>query len=459
MSGEIVQRARQEIIPAPRSIGERLKLEDSPKHAVWIGITISVLFFIVLIGWAAVARLDAAAGGEGQVSVSGNRQTVQHRDGGIVQALDVREGQHVAAGQVLIRLQGAEVAATERALAGSVIDLQAQRARLEADIRGGAISWPASFATATGDDVALVSRAKDLQIAQRAARSSSLAANRAVLRQQEAEVANQTVGFSAQSTASKQQRASLQQQLESTRKLADEGYVSRNSVRALERAIQQLEGADADYASRAAASREQVGQAREQAVATSRKYVEDSATLLRDTQFQLNEVMPKWLAAKEQLERTVIRAPLPGRVVGLRVFSVGGVIQPGQPILDIVPDSAPLIVKANFAPGDIDGVYEGREAEVKFLSLHERDLPILLGTVRNVSADSLTDEKSGRSYFTAEIVVPKSQLDMLKAVRGEDIGVRAGVPVQVLVKLRRRTALQYMLDPLTEAFSRSLHER
>ncbi|MGJ3628251.1 HlyD family efflux transporter periplasmic adaptor subunit [Sphingomonas sp. MMS24-JH45] len=138
--------------------------------------------------------------------------------------------------------------------------------------------------------------------------------------------------------------------------------------------------------------------------------------------------MPKWLASKEQLERTVIRAPLAGRVVGLRVFSVGGVIQAGQPILDIVPDAAPLIVKAIFAPGDIDGVYEGREAEVKFLSLHERDLPILLGTVRNVSADALVDEKSGRGDRTAEIVVPQSQLDMLKKVRGADTGIRPGVP-------------------------------
>lgn len=459
MSSELVQARSQEVLPAPRSVGERLKLDDSPKSAISTGVILSVLFFVVLVGWAAFARLDAAAAGDGQVSVSGNRQTVQHRDGGYVEQLNVREGQHVVAGQILIRLKGAEVAATERALAGSVIDLQAQRARLEADIRGAPIAWPASFATATGDDAALVQRAKQLQLAQRSARSNSLAANRAVLRQQEREVANQTTGFSAQSVASQQQRASLQQQLESTRKLADEGYVSRNSVRALERAIQQLEGADADYASRAAASRESVGQAREQSIATSRRYVEDSATLLRDTQFQLNEIMPKWLAAKEQLERTVIRAPLAGRIVGLRVFSVGGVIQPAQPILDIVPDAAPLVVKANFSPGDIDGVYAGREAEVKFLSLHERDLPILLGTVRTVSADALVDEKTGRGYFTSEIVVPQSQLNLLKKVRGADTGIRAGVPVSVLVKLRRRTALQYMLDPLTEAFSRSMHER
>ncbi|TVV71973.1 HlyD family type I secretion periplasmic adaptor subunit [Sphingomonas solaris] len=451
--------SRDDVVVPTTTPADRLHLDDSPKHALRIGAGISIFFFVILLGWAAIARLDAAAAGEGQVTVSGNRQTVQHRDGGIVERLPVREGQHVEAGQILVRLQGAEVAATERALASSVIDLQAQRARLEAEIRGGPIRWPASFTAMTGDDRILADRAMSLQIAQIGARSNSLASNRAVLRQQEAEVALQSSGYAAQAKSSADQRASLEQQLVNTPKLADEGYVSRNSVRALERAVQQLEGQDAEYGSRAAAAREQVGQTRQQVVQTSRKYVEDSAGLLRDTQFQLNEVMPKWLAAKDQLERTIIRAPVTGRVVGLHVFSVGGVIQGGQPILDIVPDAAPLVVKANFQPGDIDGVYEGRQAEVKFLSLHERDLPILLGTVRNVSADSLRDETSGRSYFTAEIMVPKSQLDLLKAVRGEDIGIRPGVPVAVLVKLRKRTALQYLMDPLVEAFSRSMHER
>lgn len=458
-SGTIIPHVQGGVVPIGQTIRERMALEDSPRDALWIGWIVAIFFFVLLVGWAAFARLDAAAQGEGQVSVSGNRQTVQHRDGGIVQALDVREGQHVKDGQVLIRLQGAEVAATERALSGSVIDLQAQRARLEADIRGGAIQWPATFAQATGDDLQLVDRAKRIQLAQVNARGNSLASNRAVLRQQEAEVASQSVGYTAQSRASVAQRESLQQQLESTRKLADEGFVSRNSVRAIERSIQQLQGADADYASRAAAARQQIGQTREQVIATSRKYVEDSAALLRDTQFQLNEAMPKLIAAKEQLERTVIRAPVSGRVVGLRIFSRGGVIQAGQPIMDIVPDAAPLIIKANFQPSDIDGVTEGVEAEVRFLSLHERDLPILLGRVRNVSADSLHNEQSGRDFFTAEIVVPKDQLAQLEAVRGNDTGIRAGVPVAVLIKLRKRTALQYMLDPLTETFSRSLHER
>lgn len=440
-------------------LAERLRLDDSPGTAIRVGALVAILFFVVGLGWAAFARLDAAASGEGQVTVSGNRRTVQHRDGGIVKAMAVRDGDHVTAGQVLFRLEGAEVAASERALAASVIDLLAQRARLEAEVAGRAIVWPAEFATATGDDRRLITRAQSLQLAQLRSRGASLAASDQVLRQQAAEVARQTSGFNAQAQASARQRASLAQQLESTKKLADEGYVSRNTVRAIERSIQQLEGADADYSSRSAAAREQIGQTSAQRVQTRRRQVEEAAASLRDTQFQLNEMQPKWAAAREQLARTEIRAPVSGTVVGLRVFTVGGVIQAGQPILDIVPDAAPLIVRANFAPGDIDGVVAGRPAEVKFLSLHDRGLPILTGTVHSISADSLRDEASGRSYFSAEIAVPHDQIARIAAVRGGDTGIRAGVPVAVMVPLRRRTALQYLLDPLTEAFSRSFHER
>ncbi|MEG8054845.1 biotin/lipoyl-binding protein [Sphingomonas aerolata] len=255
--------------------------------------------------------------------VAGNRQTVQHREGGIVAAMAVRDGQHVRAGDVLFRLEGAEVTASERALAASVIDLQAQRARLEADVRGGEVVWPADFASAQGDDLRLVERAKSLQLAQRAARSAALAANGAVLRQQEATVAQQTTGFNAQAQATARQRASLRQQLDSTRALADQGYVSRNTVRA-DRTLDPAARRDRRRLCLTLGGRARTDRPDpREGVQTRRKYVEESATLLRDTQFQLNEVLPKLAAAREQLARTIIRAPVAGRVVGLRVFSVG----------------------------------------------------------------------------------------------------------------------------------------
>jgi len=197
----------------------------------------------------------------------------------------------------------------------------------------------------------------------------------------------------------------------------------------------------------------------QETVQSDRKYVADSATLLRDTQFQLNELLPKLRAARDGVERAKIRAPVTGRVLDLRIFTVGGVVAAAQPLMEVVPDAAQLIIRANFSPTDVDGIREGGDAQIRLLSLHERDLPILAGKVRTVSADALRDEHTGRSYFTAEIVIPESQVRILQSVRKGDSGIRPGVPVQVSVPLRKRTALQYLLEPLTEAMSRSFHER
>ncbi|MBB4088146.1 HlyD family type I secretion periplasmic adaptor subunit [Sphingomonas carotinifaciens] len=435
------------------------QLQDSPQRALLVGGVTAFLFFVVLIGWSAVTRLDAAAFGQGQVVVAGNRKVVQNRAGGNVETIAVREGQHVAAGQVLVRLSAAEAVANERALASTVIDLQAQRARLQAEIEGGPIRWPAEFAIAGGPDRMLIERAQRLQLAQARARGALLAATRGVLGRQRGQIAEQRRGFDAQVDATSVQRASLQAQLESTRRLAEQGVVSRNSVRALERSIAELAGSNADYVARNAALGQQIAATQQQTAEVERKAADDAATLLRDTQFRLNEALPRLAAARDQVERTMVRAPVAGRVVNLRLFSPGAVVQPGQDLLEIVPDAAPLVVSARFAPEDIDGVAAGREAEVKFLSLHERDLPMLVGTIHTLSADSLHDQATGASYFTAEIVVPDRQVALLRKVRGADTGIRPGVPVQVTAKLRPRTALQYFLDPLTDATSRSFHER
>ncbi|WP_125662561.1 HlyD family type I secretion periplasmic adaptor subunit [Sphingomonas sp. 2R-10] len=434
-------------------------LDDSPRLAMLVGSGIAFLFFVVFMGWAAVAHLDAAAFGSGQVVVAGNRQVVQHRYGGDVEQVAVREGQQVRSGDILIRLSGYEVAATERALAGSVIDLQAQRARLEATVTGRPIRWPAEFARMKGEDRALVDAAKRLQLAQSAAQRELLSSRSGVLQSERNQLAEQVQGYRAQSASTAQQRASLQAQVEGTRRLAESGDVSRNTVRALERNLAALEGSDADLIARAASSQAQIAGTRQQATQNRRLLMDESAKMLRETQFQLNDALPKWIAAKEQVERTIVRAPVSGRVVDLKVHSAGGVITPGQVILDIVPDAAPLEVSATFAPEDIDGVVSGRQAEVKFLSLHDRELPILTGIVRTVSADSVQDERTGLSHFTATIVVPDSQVAMLRAIRGAETGIRPGVPVQVTVTLQKRSALQYMLDPLTESLSRSFSER
>jgi HlyD family secretion protein len=438
---------------------EERRDSDSPRRLILIGSVIAGLFFVVLFGWGSIARLDAAATGEGQVTVLGNRQTLAHREGGVVSELNVREGQHVKAGQVLIELAGEEVRQQERSLSGTVIGLRAQKARLEAELAGRAITWPAEFANASAEDRAIINNVKTLQLRQMNARASSLAATRAVITQQQAQVSEQSLGLAAQSRSADQQRESLKQQLEGMRTIADKGFVSQNTIRALERSIEQLQGTKADYAARVAASREQIGAYSGSYYETQRKIMEDASALLRDTDLQLSDQTPRLLAAQAQLRRLRIRAPVAGTVVGLQVFTRGGVIQAGQPLMDLVPDAAPLVVRAAFNPTDIDGVRPGIKAQVRFASIHERDLPILFGTVRTVSADTLADKQSGRPFFSADIEIPDAEIAKIRAVRGRDTGIRVGVPVNITVPLRKRTALEYVLEPLTGAFSKSLHER
>lgn len=451
----------QLVVYEPRSIEPYRDedLDDSPQQGIRAGMTIVILFFVVLVGWAAFARLDSSAVGDGFVTVVGNRQAVQHRDGGTVRAVNVRDGQRVVAGQVLIDLNGEEVRAQERAMAASVLSLQAQRARLEAEVTGAPIVWPESLTRPAPEDRELASAAIALQSRQHAVRSQTLAAAAGVTRNQAAAIREQTTGISAQSLAAIKQRESLQDQLDRSRELAEKGFISMNNIRALERQIAALSGSSAEYQSRAASAREQIGQVQSELIQTRRRANEESAAALRDAQFQLNDTLPKWHAAREQLSRLEVRAPVAGRVMGLSVFGTGAVISPGQTIMDIVPEKTPLTIKVNFSPTDIDGVVEGAQAEVHFQSLHERNLPTITGVVRNVSADILKDAQTGRPYFTAEIVVPDTEIAELARARNGDAGVRAGVPVQVHVLLKKRTALQYMLEPLTEAFSHSLHER
>jgi HlyD family secretion protein len=145
--------------------------------------------------------------------------------------------------------------------------------------------------------------------------------------------------------------------------------------------------------------------------------------------------------------------------VGLTVFTVGGVIAPGQKLMDIVPDKAPLLIEARVSPNDADDLSVGQLTHVRFDSLHERSLPALAGRLTRLSADSFTDERTGESFFTAEVTIPLDQLQLIKDRRGEDFALRAGMPVQVLVPLRKRTALQYAFEPLTQGMWRSFREQ
>ena len=223
-------------------------------------------------------------------------------------------------------------------------------------------------------------------------------------------------------------------------------------VRELERSAAQLTGEDGNYRAQIARSGEAVGETRMQSMSLDRQMMEEVSGQLRDVQVQLDELQPKLSAAREQLSRAIVRAPTSGKVVGLSIFTVGGVVSPGQSLMEIVPQDRALVIQAMVNPNDADDLTIGQETQVRFSTLHERDLPILTGKLTKMSADSFLDEKSGQRYFKAEVSVPEDQMAKIVAVRGAHTGIQSGLPVEVMVPLRKRTALQYLFEPLVQTF-------
>src|SRR5690606_21996687 len=199
-------------------------------------------------------------------------------------------------------------------------------------------------------------------------------------------------------------------------------------------------------------SREAVGETRLQVSGVSTKMNEDVADQLRQIDVQLNELTPRLAELRAQIARSEVRAPATGQVVGLSIFTQGGVIQPGQTLMQIVPDEASQVIVAQISPNDIDDLKLGQTTEVKFPGLRDTHPPVIHGRVTRISADSFTVEQTGAAFFRVEIVVTPSEL--AKLGRAADT-LRPGAPVEVVILLRKRTALTYLLEPLTNSLWRS----
>jgi HlyD family secretion protein len=432
---------------------------DDPRRDLRAGWAIVFFFFVVLLGWAAFAPLDAGVHASGVIAVSGNRQAVQHREGGVVTAIRAREGQQVRLGDVLVEMAAPDVQATERALTSDYLNLLAQRARLMAQrTGGGGFAPPAEFANLSAEDRALAAQAMQLQRAQLQASAASMSAQQSVLGQRSRQLGEQQSGYAQQRAAFAEQGRILEQEIAGLRELEKKGFASTNRLRALERAQAELRGREAAMAAEIARAGEGMGETRMQSLSMRRQTLEEVATELRDTQAKISEVLPRLIAAREQLARARVRAPASGQVVGLTVFTVGGVVSPGQTLMEIVPNNRALVIQAQVLPPDADDVFIGQKAQVRFLSVQDKSIPLLAGTVRTMSADSFTDEKSGRSFFRAEVEVAPEELEKVRGVLGQG-QLRPGLPVELVMAVRKRTALQYLLEPLTSNFWRSLREQ
>jgi len=246
--------------------------------------------------------------------------------------------------------------------------------------------------------------------------------------------------------------------LQDMRRLAAKGYGSENRIRDMERQLASLQGDESSRNADIASARQNMAQNHVQALVIDRDLVEKADQQLRDVTQQLSEVQPKLLAARQQLARTLVRAPVAGRVVGLRVFTVGGVVGAGETLMEIVPQNRELVIQARLSPNDIEDVHPGMQVKVRFPGLHGHDLPDVSGAIATVSADAITDEKTQTQFFTTEIHVPRGELDKITSARGGRTTIQAGMPAEALVTLRHRSMLDYLLEPLVQMFWRTGHE-
>jgi HlyD family secretion protein len=427
-------------------------LDDEPRREIRWGLMVLGGFTALFVGWSALTPLDAAAIASGQISVSGHSQIVQHREGGVVATVDVKEGQQVKAGQILVELAPEDVGAQEKSLRAQLISLRAQRARLTTELQGlPHIQWPEDFAGMTGDDLAAANEAMRSQQAQFDAGIGALRSQQAMSVSKAASLAEQAKGGQSQLESVTRQQGLIEEELKGVRDLASKGFASQTRIRALERSREDLVGSRGQLSANIASYREQIGEARLQSSTVERQRREAAANQMRETEDQINNLTPKYDSARRQLERGTLRSQTDGVVTGLSVFAPGSVVAPGQKLMEVVPKNPVLVISAKVPASEIEGLHVGQKTEVRFMSTGARTVPILAGSLTRLSADSFQDEKSGAIFYTAEVTVPKGQLDMVRRLRGADSEIRPGVPVQVTVPLHKRTAFEYLFEPLSQA--------
>jgi len=402
--------------------------------------------------WATTAPLDSAVVAQGVVAVASKRKIVQHREGGIVASVLVKEGDVVPAGAVLARLQDAGAESQMTALATQRDGKLAEEARLIAERDGrAAIAFPPSLLDRSADPK--VGEAIARETGRFEERGKSIGGQLGILQSRVEQLGEQRHGRDMLQDSKRRQLGLLREELVGLRHLEAEGYYPKNRLRGGERDLARLEGdLWADTAGAAQIDKE-IGEAKLQIIQTGQKFREEVVADLARVETELNDLGQRLITARDAVERLAVIAPVAGTVQTLKIAGAGAVLPPGGEVAEIVPDGDRLVVEVQFSPHDIDRVRDGKAATLRFSAFGSRITPVIEGTVTVVSADRFTDQSSHQGYYTARVEVPEEQIARLPG------SLRAGMPVEVMVEGGARTPLDYMVKPLTDSFARAFKER
>ena len=415
------------------------------------GYVVITLTFVVLGGWSAFARLDSAITAQGVVSAETNRKTVQHLEGGIVREILVREGQHVEAGQVLFRLDLTQPKAGYELQRNQLDSAIAQEARLVAE-RDGAekITFPAELLDRKDDSN--VKQAISDQEAQFQERGGSLKGQTQILESKIEQYNSEIEGLKQERNGTANQLKFVNEELVDVHYLFERQLTQKSRLMALEREKSRLEGLIGRSTADESKAQNGIGEALLQIRQLRQKFQEDVANSMLETRQKINDLREKTRVAKDVLSRVDVVSPTSGVAQNLRVFTTGGVVKPGEPMVDVVPEHDELIIQAHVQTQDTENLQPGMPAEIRFSSFHTRILPIIMGHVESVSRDRLTDEQTKQPYFLAQVVAD----DIPPTVKER---LSAGMPADIIFPTGERTVLDYLVRPLKDRMRGVMREK
>lgn len=417
-----------------------------------LGLWVLGLGFGGFLLWMGLAPLDEGVPTQGTVSIDTKRKAVQHLTGGIVKEVLVKEGQFVNDGQVVIALNDAVARANYEAVRQRYLGLRAMEGRLAAEQAGQEkINFHPDLLKAASDPLIQqhINNQQQLLQSRRMALQADMQAIEESIKGQQAAIQ----GYEGMQQSRQNQLALLQEELRGTRDLVKEGYAPRNRQLELERATADVSGALAELQGNISRARSAIAEMKMRAIQRKQEYRKEVDTQMASVRLDVQSDTEKFKASGEELARMVIRAPAEGQVVGLAVQTVGGVIQPGQKLMDIVPNNEILLIETRVAPHLIDRVQPGLMTDVRFSSFAHSPQLVVDGKVESVSGDLITEPQTNLSYYLARVSVTPEGMKTLGSRQ-----LQAGMPVEVVIKTGERTVLTYLLHPLLKRMSASMKE-
>jgi len=430
---------------------EKIEVKTKDGSIRLIGFVILFLTFGVFGTWSYFAPIDSAALAPGYVTVKNNSKTLQHLEGGIIKSLFVSEGSKVKANDVLIKLDDTQIRSQKEIVFGQYLSSKILESRLVAEQKKAAkVSYPDELLSNADIRVKDAVRTQDDIFT---ARKQTTQGERSVLLQRIEQLHSKKLGLAAQKQSNEQLGDSYSEEIDELKGLLSEGFADKQHLRERQRQYTNVQGTIAELAAELATIDIQIGETKLQIIQLGKEQDEEVANLLGQVQVELFDLAEKLTAIEDRLQRTSVRAPVTGTVISLAVHTEGGVVAPGSPILDIVPEGEELTITAQVSPIDIDRVYAGLEAEIRFSVFNQATTPKLWGHVTTLSADRLINEQTGMPYYQAQLeLLPES----IQAMEGLEL--LPGMPAEVLISTGERTLLQYLAKPVTDAFVRSFLE-